>query len=204
MDNGCSTNGSTLLHEIGHYFSLAHTHSTNGGGELANGSNCATAGDQLCDTPADPGLSTLNVSSSCAYTGTFLDANNQAYTPNVKNIMSYSRKTCRTEFSAGQYARMQNYFQVFRNYLSCSYPTATNNITREQTLKIYPNPSRDNIIIENNLTNKQSIELFDVLGNKMYSGELQSGKNSISIAPYAAGLYILKSQGIIYKINKVQ
>ncbi len=59
MDNDCSTNGSTLAHELGHYFSLAHTHETNGGSELVNGTNCSTAGDDLCDTPADPGLSTL-------------------------------------------------------------------------------------------------------------------------------------------------
>jgi len=65
---------------------------------LVNGTNCSTAGDDLCDTPADPGLSTLNVSSTCNYIGLTTDANNQQYMPKLRNIMSYTRKSCRTEF----------------------------------------------------------------------------------------------------------
>lgn len=40
----------------------------------APGSNCASAGDLLCDTPADPGLSETTVDTSCQYTGTAVDA----------------------------------------------------------------------------------------------------------------------------------
>lgn len=45
-----------LIHEIGHYFGLLHTFETVTSltREKVDGSNCANAGDKICDTPADP------------------------------------------------------------------------------------------------------------------------------------------------------
>jgi hypothetical protein len=63
-----ATNDRTLAHELGHFFSLLHKHSTSFGEELAGGSNCDIAGNLFCYTPADSRLSTSNVNSSCAYT----------------------------------------------------------------------------------------------------------------------------------------
>lgn len=118
MKNSCTTNGSTLIHELGHYLSLNHTH--NAGNELVDGSNCTTAGDRICDTPADPTLSSSVVNSSCVYTGTATDANGDSYNPDPNNFMSYSRKSCRDQFSAGQIARLRYSAINDRNYLTCS------------------------------------------------------------------------------------
>jgi len=120
MKNSCAINGSTLAHEMGHFFSLPHTHGFgNTTTELVNGSNCTTSGDYICDTPADPKLGYGNVSYDCAYSGTSTDANGDAYAPDVSNVMSYSRKQCRTLFSPGQYARIQSTYQVSRSNLTC-------------------------------------------------------------------------------------
>lgn len=118
MKNSCAANGSTLPHELGHFFSLPHTHS--GGDELVDGSNCTTAGDEFCDTEADPQLSSSNVNSSCIYTGTETDANGDFYMPNTHNIMSYSRKSCRDFFSIEQIAAISYTFQYVRNYWNCA------------------------------------------------------------------------------------
>ena len=120
MANSCATNGSTLSHEIGHYFNLSHTHSTSNGIELVNGTNCSSAGDLLCDTPADPQLSNSSVSTSCIYTGSATDPNGAAYAPDVTNLMSYSRKSCRSFFSPQQYARISFSALNQRAYLVCS------------------------------------------------------------------------------------
>ena len=132
MDNQCSIGTRTTVeHEMGHYLGLYHTHGTSNCGttnELVNGSNCATAGDDVCDTPADPNLLTPTacnsylVNGSCVYTGgtTYKDANNQVYNPNTRNIMSYSRPTCRNEFSAGQYVRARYFAQRSRSDITCS------------------------------------------------------------------------------------
>ncbi len=118
MDNSCTMNGSTLAHEVGHFFSLPHTHS--GGDELVDGTNCTTAGDEFCDTEADPQLSYSTVNSSCVYTGTETDANGANYNPNTHNIMSYSRKPCRDFFSVEQFAAISYTFLNVRNYWACA------------------------------------------------------------------------------------
>ena len=99
IQTSCSQNGSTTAHELGHYFSVFHTHQ--GGNERVDGSNCTYAGDLFCDTPADPNISGL-VNSSCVSTGTATDANGDSYAPDPNNIMSYSRKSCRTDWSNEQ------------------------------------------------------------------------------------------------------
>ncbi|MGD9691949.1 MAG: M43 family zinc metalloprotease [Phycisphaerales bacterium] len=110
MRNSCTalpTNASTFPHEIGHYFDLYHTHETALGRECVNGSNCTTAGDLVCDTPADPTLTTSNVNTSCVYTGTSFGtcSGDGRYAPDPTNFMSYSRKECRDFFSPGQLTR---------------------------------------------------------------------------------------------------
>lgn len=92
-----------LSHEIGHCLGLLHTFETALGNELVNGSNCSTAGDLVCDTPADPN-GAFN-SSTCVYTGTTRDANNQLYNPMINNLMSYYFN-CMTIFTPGQRTRI--------------------------------------------------------------------------------------------------
>lgn len=123
INNTCATNGSTLPHEMGHFFSLYHTHGLSNSvltDELVDGSNCDTAGDFICDTPADPLLSNANVTVDCNYIGTTLDANFMPFSPDTNNIMSYSRKDCRTSFSPEQYATIFATYHTVRNNFACS------------------------------------------------------------------------------------
>jgi len=124
----CFTNGTTFPHEVGHFLGLYHTHGTSNCGELTDelvdGSNCDTRGDDVCDTPADPNLLGIDcdryvVNSSCEYTGTETDANGDAFNPDTRNIMSYSRKACREGFSIGQLDRVRFYLGTSRSYLMC-------------------------------------------------------------------------------------
>ena len=122
LKNSCATNGSSLPHELGHFFSLLHTHGADNNkktSELVDGSNCDTDGDGICDTSADPRLKSSTVNSSCNYLGTDTDANGDTYTPDTNNMMSYSRKECRNYFSEQQLARMYAFYMTTKSYLSC-------------------------------------------------------------------------------------
>ncbi|MFD1552732.1 hypothetical protein DNU06_08795 [Putridiphycobacter roseus] len=103
---------SVIAHEMGHFFGLYHTWegSLSANPELVDGSNCDTAGDLVCDTPADPfyedsGIAWVEIGTN-EYLYDGLDANGDYYIPNVENIMSYYPGGC--NFTHGQYLRMAN------------------------------------------------------------------------------------------------
>lgn len=123
MSSNCMSNGSTLAHEFGHYFGLYHTHETTFGNELVDGSNCTIAGDRLCDTEADPQIGAGNINSGgCTYIGGGTDANGDAYTPPVSNVMSYSPRECRHAFTDDQLSLISFVQQNSRAYLTCATP----------------------------------------------------------------------------------
>lgn len=121
MTNNCVENGTTHLHEVGHYFGLFHTHgkyANEPNEELVDGSNCMTAGDDVCDTPADPNV--LNLSDSdCNYSGNLKDANGDSYQPEPRNIMSYGNNSCRDFLTDGQYQRIAYFAEQRQMNLEC-------------------------------------------------------------------------------------
>ena len=199
IQNDCAMNGSSLAHEIGHYFSLIHTHGTDNNGltnELVNGKNCSESGDQICDTPADPKLTTQNVNNFCRYIGEERDANGELYTPDTKNIMSYSMKGCRSYFSNQQLARMHAYYTVVKNYLTCSEDSeetaiVKNNASEASKIKIYPNPMIDDVIHVKQFQNDKftSYEISNLMGQIFTSGRLTN--ETVHVGHLASGSYLI-------------
>ncbi len=116
----CMNNGSTLAHEMGHYLGLYHTHTSSFGSEAVNGSDCATEGDLICDTPADPNLSGDVDNDGCIYEGTSTDENGDTYIPAVDNLLSYTSKVCRIKFTEEQMTKLLWTLQNERAYLTCN------------------------------------------------------------------------------------
>jgi hypothetical protein len=187
IETACATNGSTLAHELGHYFGLFHTHGDISQGELVDGSNCAFDGDMICDTPADPTLGSSNVNSSCVYTGTSVDANFIPYTPDVSNIMSYSRKHCRNKFSPDQYNVIYNTMQVERGYLFCPSVTGTESYSRSN-YKLYPNPGTSRLSIEMEDAYAVEVKIFNLLGACVFMNTF-SNKLDIDAMNFMPGIY---------------
>jgi hypothetical protein len=107
--------GSSLAHQMGHFFGLYHTHEKVAfGPELAKDrTNCLTTGDRCCDTEADPNMDGLTTA-DCVYTGKLKDSNNDLYNPSPKNVMSYSSDACRCMFTKNQYLRIIHAAKTFR------------------------------------------------------------------------------------------
>lgn len=105
--NGNLAETGVISHEMGHCLGLYHTHETSFGQECADGSNCNYAGDRICDTPADPGLSGKVNADCIIFTSLGLDpCNNDNYSPDPGSIMSYSQPQCLHDFTHGQGTRM--------------------------------------------------------------------------------------------------
>lgn len=123
MLNSQAKNNSSLSHEIGHWFDLMHTHGpSRQTDELVDGTNCKTAGDLVCDTPADPNLSGL-VDTNCIYTGRGKDDNDEVFAPDTRNIMAYTHKPCRKRFSEGQVKRMLAAYKGMKNDRGYTFTT---------------------------------------------------------------------------------
>ncbi|MBP7272999.1 MAG: zinc-dependent metalloprotease [Saprospiraceae bacterium] len=130
----------TLTHELGHAFSLEHTHRNADRGDCVaepvsrekqfpwycfkSGTMCFWTADGFCDTQADPGLlwneTDYKVDANCNYTWGETDNWGSTYIPNTRNIMSYSPNQCRDYFSNEQGAAMMgiminSYFQDINN-----------------------------------------------------------------------------------------
>lgn len=111
--------GKAIAHELGHFMGLFDT-ALNPEEELVDGSNCETAGDQICDTPADPYKidselrDYLNII-RCRFIYEGLDSNGQFFVPDVGNLMSDYPNHCRCGFSWEQLNRMaEAYIQAPR------------------------------------------------------------------------------------------
>jgi hypothetical protein len=117
-----SVNTNVVAHEIGHLFNLYHTFgvcSNNVTTELPDGSNCSTAGDFVCDTPADPGPHAGSEPGTCLKTGYLSICTNSLpvplneFQPDSRLIMSYNHPGCLTYFTPGQGERMRNAIASF-------------------------------------------------------------------------------------------
>ena len=111
----------SLSHLLGAFFGLYPTHETNANGvELVDGSNCSTAGDLICDTPADePGGSSGEVK-NCQI---IMDDQKQqaetslTYEVPICNLMSTYTSSCDMHFTREQLNRMLLIMKTGRSYL---------------------------------------------------------------------------------------
>ncbi len=160
---------STIPHEVGHFFSLLHTFygyennpfdkdddatwpnapaiapwssviGTNILTEFADGSNCSTAADKICDTPADYNFGFSDTQSDCVYNNIgALDPKGKPVTdPMEENFMSYYN-TCEYKWSTQQQAIiLADRERSTRNYLDNNYQPASLNIDTPVDLLVQP------------------------------------------------------------------
>ena len=73
----------------------------------------------------------------------------------------------------------------------------------DNQLRIYPNPTTGEIVIQSSKLKVQSVEIFDVSGKKQSSHHLNiSSPNQIDISDFPTGAYFLRiatEQGVVTK-----
>ncbi len=212
-----TSRSSIIAHEMGHALGLFHTFqstdytntmfpcSTTGLNitscpELVNGSNCEQCGDLVCDTPADPNGG-YNPS-TCRYNDALTDSNGDYYQPDGKNVMSYAGLGCDKHITKGQASRIKMVMQG-SPFLSkkpepnqdCDkqiLPGIRVRSSASSSFKLYPNPAKDIIYLENPEKLECNVKIINTIGEEIgsYFG-LTSKLIYLPTSSLSAGSYII-------------
>lgn len=197
--------GRTLTHELGHFFNLRHTF------QACDGTNCASTGDRVCDTPpTDQPRYDCNAADNPpdpAVSGQAIS--NCGFLQLTMNYMDYVQDACMYMFTAGQAARMQAWY----NTISSQFTTTAlaNDDFLQNQFSLYPNPSKGSFTIEfKELTNSFSVEVFDVTGKTIYENNYEQAANlvqTIDLDKPSSGVYfvnIKSDKGLVTKKLVIQ
>ncbi len=93
-------------------------------------------------------------------------------------------------------------------YIACDGPNNVQEIFNNHFIRVFPNPSDGIINIENKNLKADKIEIFNILGEKVYERivETSRGMSLLDISELSEGLYFLKildKDGEILKIEKI-
>ncbi len=195
--------GRTATHEVGHWLGLKHIW-----GDAICGS------DDVDDTPTQQyynyGCPSFPLVTNCSP-----DGNGAMF----MNFMDFTDDACMNMFTYGQKLRMRalfaknNLHNSFLTSFACDSTLAQGGpIAPEDTavvvvpvvpaktsftVKVYPNPAQSTVNVEctnTTGTGVRTINIFSVLGRKVYSGQLGKQKTSIDISNFPRGIYILQIQ----------
>ena len=200
-----------LSHEMGHILTLWHTHHGTAEDteddefecpEYADGSNSATCGDYITDTPADPDM-LYNVDfATCQWLDSGFDGNGDPndpndpgdpYDPDEHNIMGHSVIPCFSNLTPKQGSRMRVALAnlpvliAVSNYTVSGYPCATAGLT------YYPNAMDEelNLDLREKPPYTYPYQIFDAYGVMVLSGESQNVLKTIDTSGLDEGLYFL-------------
>ncbi|MEK7314641.1 MAG: M43 family zinc metalloprotease, partial [Candidatus Eisenbacteria bacterium] len=187
--------GGTGSHEVGHWVGLYHTF------QGGCGSDCATTGDLVCDTPAmsTPTSGCPAGKNTCAAAGD----------DPIHNYMDYSSDACYNNFTTGQDARADFMMSTYRPLIgSARIANATSglNAAREigsgiVSLGARPNPFNPRTKIEFGLPREGRVTLrvYDIQGrlvSTLVNGRMNAGNHTVEFNgdKLASGVYMMRLQ----------
>jgi hypothetical protein len=182
---------STMTHELGHFFNLYHTFE---GG-------CTMPNDYVTDTPPCTTGQGCHPLSTAMFP---LNCNSQLV--NSENYMDYNTQ-CYRMFTQGQVALMTQTMQhparitlwqdstLLSTGIYTPQPNAVGNISAEDDINVYPNPSKGIFTIETGIASE--LKIIDAVGAIVYRQTNVNGNLTIDMSANAKSLYfvLLKEKG---------
>jgi len=80
----------------------------------------------------------------------------------------------------------------FDNFIATNI-TSTKPLKTTQELSLYPNPSNGPVLVTApGFTNKALVEIFNILGSKVHSGNIYNEKSNLDLNDLKSGVYLIK------------
>jgi polyhydroxybutyrate depolymerase len=86
--------------------------------------------------------------------------------------------------------------------VGCATNSIENTLGQEDVLRVFPNPFKDQLIVESPFEGTQNYALYSILGEHVLTGSIHSGSTLIELSKIPDGLYILKIRGQAIKLIK--
>jgi hypothetical protein len=123
----------------------------------------------------------------------------QIYATAVDSILINGITYTQTGFYVDTVSNLNSCDSIFYINLDISYTGLEENNSNQ--FSVYPIPATDLLFIEvSNLDLYRNYSLFDINGNKILTGTMDSNKNTISVSQLSKGVYILKLNNQFKKV----
>ncbi len=86
--------------------------------------------------------------------------------------------------------------------INCGTASFSETTSDNITIKIYPNPSMEKILIHIDLTDSKEFQIFSTIGELVLSGKIDAGNNTIDLSALHPNIYIMKIEDEVLKIIK--
>jgi poly(3-hydroxybutyrate) depolymerase len=84
---------------------------------------------------------------------------------------------------------------IYVDNIQFATETAVENVNREMTLRLYPNPAKERVSISYTKPGRAQMLIYDMLGKCVIVGELNSGTNDINVSALSKGIYMIQIHG---------
>lgn len=134
-------------------------------------------------------------SSGVFYTATFGNANDTwgaLLTPAMVNSPTFGVWVTSTSTGICTYIQSDLRMDVF--YCIPSTPSSSEQLSTQSVLEVFPNPAQKRVTVLNG-PEPQAYSIWDVNGKMVQSGQFLEGENTIELAGFVSGVYLIKTQG---------
>jgi hypothetical protein len=97
-----------------------------------------------------------------------------------------------------------SYYPSFDDF-SVTNLTSIKSLKINPELSLYPNPSNGTVLLSaNGFSNRAQVEVFNILGTKVFSGNLINEKTNLDLSDLKSGVYLVKiSEGKHVAVNRL-